>query len=158
MSLQTRQDGLQLVQHNSLLRRTRIPLAARHPNTNTSIAPARAHHRRLSRQPRRPARLHVRCRSRRRSVDARQDELEARGRGARRRAHGRVVDVEPCARGQVRRPRGDERLRDVGGERGVDGLVGLGGGRPGDLGACRAAEGEAGDAFFGCLCCGAYGA
>ena len=48
-------------------------------------------------------------------------------------------------------------MGEVGGEVGVDRGVGWGRSGPGSLGACGAAEGEAGDGFFGRFCCGADG-
>ena len=153
-SRQTRKYPLQLPQHNPLLRRRRIQLRIRMPHANTRITPTtRPDHRALTRQPRRPTRRHIRRRKDRRGIDPRQDELERRGRSARAIRHGGEIDIEPDVGREVGFSRRDERSGEVGGEVGVDGGVGWGRGRPGGLGACAAAEGEARDGVFGYRCC-----
>lgn len=155
---QARQNRLQLGQNNSLLRGIRIQLGTRHPNTHTRIAPLGIHHIALLGQPRAPARKNIVRRENRRPQDAREHKRKVGRRRARRRRRRGEVDIEPRPAGQVGFARGDERLREVGRQLGVHGLVGLRGRRPGDLGACGAAKGEAGDAFEGGLGGGADGA
>lgn len=165
LPLPSRQTGKyppQPLQHDRLLRRLRINLVHRLPNTNASKAPGRSHNRTLTRQPRRPARTHIPRRDRRSGIDPREDkpEIGRRGTSTRGGVDGGEIDIEPDVRGEVRFRSAGEGLRDVCGEGGVDGDVRIprrGVGVVGGLGARGAAEGDGGDAFLRGLGGGADG-
>lgn len=144
---EARKNRLQLRQHRSLISRARITLITGVPNANTRITTTGIHNRSLSGQSISPASRDIVGGKDRCTVDARQDKLELGRRRTSAAGDSRIVDVEPDAIGQVWRPRGEEGLRDVGGQVGVDGLVRLRGGGPGHLRASRAAEGDARDAL-----------